>query len=56
MRYDCPYCGAELIHEDTWGVGPYWMREIIQKVTFTVALIMNNLKMKRQLSTTGMIM
>lgn len=27
MSYECIYCGAELVHEDTWGVGPYWRHD-----------------------------
>ncbi|CAH9014760.1 conserved hypothetical protein [Vibrio phage 501E54-1] len=27
MSYECIYCGAELEHHDTWGIGAYWQRE-----------------------------
>jgi DNA-directed RNA polymerase subunit RPC12/RpoP len=27
MSYECIHCGAELVYEDTWGVGAYWVRD-----------------------------
>lgn len=27
MSHECPYCNAELVYEDTWGVGAYWIQD-----------------------------
>ncbi|CAM0064338.1 hypothetical protein VPHK406_0232 [Vibrio phage K406] len=27
MSHECPYCNAELVYEDTWGVGAHWIRD-----------------------------
>lgn len=27
MSHECFYCGSELDHEDTWGVGAHWVRD-----------------------------
>lgn len=26
-NYECPYCGADLVYEDTYGQGAYWKQD-----------------------------
>lgn len=26
-NYECPYCGADLVYEDTYGQGVYWKQD-----------------------------